>query len=126
MLFTEIDQALAVQRDSVNTAIIHSYSTLPRNGRIHGLSEIIGIYKVVGLVRVGRIRRRKTKLVGTEELKPILKEPMSVVRNQPALCPTLTGPIFRYAHLVLKGPETIRRKTFGHSICDIIDCGYFL
>ena len=44
MLFKEIAQTWAVQRDSVNTAIIHSYSTLPRNGRIHGLSEITGIY----------------------------------------------------------------------------------
>ena len=38
MLFTEIAETWVVQRDSVNTAIIHSYSTLPRNGRIHGLS----------------------------------------------------------------------------------------
>ena len=29
----------AVQGDNVNTAIIHLYSTLPRNGRIHGLSK---------------------------------------------------------------------------------------
>ena len=29
----------AVQGDSVNTSIIHLYSTLPRNGRIHGLSK---------------------------------------------------------------------------------------
>ena len=43
MLFTEMAQTWAVQRDSVNTAIIHSYSTLPRNGRIHGLSKITGI-----------------------------------------------------------------------------------
>ena len=42
------------------------------------------------------------------------------------VCPTLTGPIYHYAHLVLKGTETIRQKTLGHSICDIIDCGYFL
>ena len=27
----------------MNTAIIHSYSTLPRNGRIHGLSKNTGI-----------------------------------------------------------------------------------
>ena len=45
MLFTEIARTWAVQRDNVNTAIIHSYSTLPRNGRIHGLYEITGIYK---------------------------------------------------------------------------------
>ena len=30
----------------MNTAIIYSYSTLPRNRRIHGLSEITSIYKV--------------------------------------------------------------------------------
>ena len=30
---------MTVQRDGVNTAIIHSYSTLPRNGRIHELSK---------------------------------------------------------------------------------------
>ena len=47
MLFTEIAQTWDVQRDSVNTAIIHSYSTLPCNGRIHGLSEITGIDKVI-------------------------------------------------------------------------------
>ena len=46
MLFIAIAQIWVVERDSVNTAIIHSYSTLPRNGRIHGLSEITGIYKV--------------------------------------------------------------------------------
>ena len=42
------------------------------------------------------------------------------------VCPTLTGPIFHYAHLVTKGPETVRRETLGQSICDIINCGYFL
>ena len=36
---------MTVQRDSVNTAIINSYSTLPRNGRIHGLSKNTGINK---------------------------------------------------------------------------------
>ena len=72
----------------MNTSIIHLYSTLPRNGRIHGISENTGIYKVVGqigFVRVGRVRRQKTELVGSEELKPIVNEPMSVVRNHPAL-----------------------------------------
>ena len=44
MLFTEIARTWAVQRDSVNTAIIHSYSTLPRNGRIHGLSKELQVY----------------------------------------------------------------------------------
>ena len=29
----------AIKEDSVNTAIIHSYSTLPRNGRIHEVSK---------------------------------------------------------------------------------------
>ena len=89
MLFTEIAQTWVVQMDSVNTAIIHSYSTLPRNGRIHELSEITGIYKVIGqigFVRVGKIQRQKTKPVRSEELKPILREPMSVVRNHPLLC----------------------------------------
>ena len=89
MLFTEIAQTRVVQRDNVNTAIAHSYSTLPHNGHIHGLSEIRGIYRVIGqisFVRVGKIRRQKTKPVGSEELKPILKEPMSVVRNHPVLC----------------------------------------
>ena len=115
--------------DSVNTAIIHSYSTLPRNWRIHGLSKITGIYKVVeqvSFVRVGRIQRQKTELVGSEELKPILKEPMSVRRNRPALCLDSTGSICHYTHLMQKGPETVHRKTLGHSICDIIGCGYVL
>ena len=115
--------------DSVNTAIIHSYSTLPRNWRIHGLSKITGIYKVVeqvSFVRVGRIQRQKTELVGSEELKSILKEPMSDVRNHPALCSALTRPICHYAHLMPKGPETVRRKTLGHSVSDIIGYGYLL
>ena len=73
----------------MNTAIIHSYSILPCNGRIHGLSEIIGMYKVIGqigFVRVGKIKTQKTEPAGSEELKPILKEPMSVVRNPPVMC----------------------------------------
>ena len=86
MLFTEIAQTWAVQRDSVNTAIIHSYSTLPRNGCIHGLSEITGFIGQIGFVRFDKIRRQKTESVGSEELKLILKEPMSVVRNHPVLC----------------------------------------
>ena len=89
MLFIEIAQTWVVQRDSVNMAIIHSYSTLPHNGRIHGLYQITGIYKVIrhiDFVRVGMIRRQKTEPAGSEELKPILKEPMSVVRNPPVLC----------------------------------------
>ena len=35
----------AIQEDSVNTSIIHWYSTLPRNGRIHGLSKNTSINK---------------------------------------------------------------------------------
>ena len=62
----------------------------------------------IGFVRVGKIRRQKTKMVGSEELKPILKEPMPVVRNHPVRCPTLTEPISRYAYLVPKEPETVR------------------
>ena len=42
------------------------------------------------------------------------------------MCPTLIRPIFHYAHLVLKGSETISRKTLDHSICDIIGCRYLL
>ena len=125
MLFTQMVRTWAVQRDSVNTSIIHLYSTLPRNGRIHAISENTGIYKVVGqvsFVRVGRIRRQKTELVGSEELKPIVSEPMSVVRNHPTLCPASTGPICRYAHLLPKRPEPVCRKTLGHSICDIVGC----
>ena len=94
-----------------------------------GYLKITGIYKVVGqvgFVRVDRIRRQKTELVGSEELKPIVKGPMSVVRNHPALCLASTGPICHYAHLMPKGLETVRRKTLGHFVCDIIGCGYFL
>ena len=50
---------------------------------------------------------------------------MSIVRTHPE-CLTLIGPIFRYAHLVSKGLESIRRKNLGHSICDIINCWYLL
>ena len=70
------------------------------------------------LFEIGRIRRQKTELVGSEELKSIVKELMSVVRNHPALCPASTGPICHYTHLLPKG--------FGHSIYDIIGCGYLL
>ena len=47
-----------------------------------GYSEITGMYKVIrqiSFVRVSKIRRQKTEPAGLEELKPILKEPMSVV-----------------------------------------------
>ena len=70
--------------------------------------------------------KTEDRLVGSEELKPIVNEPMSVVRDHLALCPASTGPICHYAHLLPKGPETVRRKTLGHSICDIIGCGYLL
>ena len=43
MLFTQMAQTWVVQRDSVNTSIIHLYSTLARNGRINRLSKITGI-----------------------------------------------------------------------------------
>ena len=36
MLFTQMARCWALKEDSVNTSIIHWYSTLPRNGRIHG------------------------------------------------------------------------------------------
>ena len=36
MLFTQMARTWAIKEDSVNTSIIHWYSTLPRNGRIHG------------------------------------------------------------------------------------------
>ena len=124
MLFTEIAQTWVVQRDSVNTVIMHSYLTLPR------YTEITGIYKVIrqiGFVRVGRIWRQMTEPAGSEELKPILKKiDVGCPKLSCAVCPTLTRPIFCYAHLVPKGPETIRRKTLGHSINDIIGCGYLL
>ena len=32
-------QTWAIKEDGVNTTIIHWYSTLPRNRRIHGLSK---------------------------------------------------------------------------------------
>ena len=40
MLITQMARTWALKEDSVNTTIIHWYSTLPRNGRIHGLSKI--------------------------------------------------------------------------------------
>ena len=54
-----------------------------------GYIEITGIYKVIeqiGFIRVGRIRRQKAEPAESEELKSILKGPMSVVRNHPVLC----------------------------------------
>ena len=77
----------------------------------------------VGFIRVGKIRRQKADRPGSEELKPILENSKSVVRNHPG-CPTLIGPIFRYAHLMSKGSELIHRKTLGHSIYNITDYRY--
>ena len=46
VLFAQMARTWAIQEDSVNTSIIHWYSTLPRNGRIHGyLKKITGINK---------------------------------------------------------------------------------
>ena len=124
IIFTQMARTWAIKEDSVNTTIIHWYSTLPRNGRIHSyLKKVLG---QVGFVRVGRIRRQKTELVGLEELKPIVSEPISVARNHHALCPASTGPICRYAHLLSKRLKPVCRKTLGHSICDIVGCGYLL
>ena len=44
-LFTQMARTWAIKEDSVNTSIIHWYSTLGRNGRIHGLSKNTGINK---------------------------------------------------------------------------------
>ena len=43
ILFTQMARTWAIKEDSVNTSIIHWYSTLPRHGRIHGLSKITRI-----------------------------------------------------------------------------------
>ena len=68
-----------VQGESVNTSIIHLYSTLPRNGRTHGLSKITGIN--IGSQtdrfcssrqdpkaedRTGRVRRAEADRQGTD------------------------------------------------------------
>ena len=45
ILFTQMARTWAIQEDSVNTSIIHWYSTLPCNGRIHRLSKSTGINK---------------------------------------------------------------------------------
>ena len=124
MLFTKIAQTWAVQRDSVNTVIIHSYLTLPHNERIHGLSKIIGIYKVYQIDQFCSNRQDpktedRTSRFGRDEVDP-QRTDVGGPKPSCAVCPTLTGPIFRYAHLVPKGPESIRQKTLGHSVCDII------
>ena len=123
-------QTWAVQRDNVNTAIIYLYSTLPCNGRIHGLSEITCIYKVYRIDRFCSNRQDpkaedRIGRVGGAEANP-QRTDAGCPKPSCAVCPTLTGPILCYAHLVPKGLETVRRETLGHSIYDIIGCGYFL
>ena len=49
---------------------------------------------------------------------------IQVIRGQDGC--VSTGLICHYAHLLSKRPETVCRKTLGHSICDIIGCGYLL
>ena len=95
-----------------------------------GYTEITGMYKVIrhiSFVRVGKIPKveDRTGRVGRAGAYP-QRTNVGCPKPSCVVCPTLTGPIFRYAHLVPKGPETILRKTLGHSICDIICCGYFL
>ena len=121
---------LVVQRDSVNTTIIHLYSTLLRNGRIHGLSEITGIYKVYRTYEFCSSRQDpktedRSRRVGRAKAYP-QRTDVGCSKPSCAVCPTLTGPILRYTNLMPKRPETVRRKTLGHSIRDIISCGYFL
>ena len=67
----------------------------------------------------------RTGRVGRAEADP-QRTDVGCPRPSCAVCPTLTGLIFRYAHLLRKGPETIRRKTLCHSIYDIYGCGYLL
>ena len=115
-LFIEMAQTWAVQRDSVNTAIIHSYSTLPRNGRIHGLNYN---YRYIQGFRTSRFCSR----AGSEDRGPNRpgrkswsRSPKTVVgclKPSCVVCPTLTGPVFRYAHLVPKGSKAICRETLG-------------
>ena len=45
MLITQMAGTWAIKEDSVNMTIIHWYSTLPRNGRIHGYLKNTGIDK---------------------------------------------------------------------------------
>ena len=45
MLITEMARTWDIKEDSVNMSIIHWYSTLPRNGRIHGFLKNTGIDK---------------------------------------------------------------------------------
>ena len=112
MLFIEKARTGTVQRDSVNTFIIHSYSTLPRHGRIHGLSEITGIYKVVGQIGFCSSRqdpktKDRTSRVRRAEANP-QRTDVGCLKPSCDMCLTLTGPILRYAHMVPKGPKTVR------------------
>ena len=68
----------------------------------------------VGFVRVGRVRRQKNELgqVGRVEADP-QRTDVGCLKPSCDVSSTLTGPILRYAHLVPKGPETVRRKTLG-------------
>ena len=106
----------------------NSYSTLPRNGRIHGLSEITGIYigsrtdrfclsrqdlKIED--RTGRVGRAEDDPQGTDLGCP---KPSCIVSDF-----NRTDSPLRPSGVEL---ETVCRKTLGHSICDIIGCGYFL
>ena len=113
----------------MNTAIIHSYSTLPRNGHIQGVKPELPAYTRLSdmsvLLESAKFEDKRPNWLGSEELKPILGKSLSIVRNHPG-CPTLIGTMFRYAHLVPKGSESIRRKTLGHSIFDIVGCRYLL
>ena len=115
-------------RDSVNTAIIHMYSTLPRNGRIHRVSRkyrFIPGGRTCRFARVGGIREQETESAGVGRVVAERQKIDVDCRNRPR-CPTLIRPIFRYACLVPKRSKSIHRKTLGHSICDILDCRYLL
>ena len=129
MLFTQMARTWVVQGDSVNTSIIHLYSTLPCNGGIHGLSKITGInlgsrtdrfyssrQDPKAEDRTGRVGRAEVDHQGTDVGFP---KPSCVVSG-------FNRTDCHYAPLMPKGSETVRRKTLGHSICDIIGCGYFL
>ena len=65
ILFTQMARTWAIKEDSVNTSIIHWYSTLPRNGRIQDYLKNTGINKgsrtcrqdLKAEDRTGRVRR---------------------------------------------------------------------
>ena len=98
-------------------AIIHSYSTLPCNGCIHGLNwnyKCVQGYRTSRFYssrqdpktedQTGRVGRAEADLQGTA---------VSCPKPSCAVCMTLIGPIFRYAHLVPKGSKAICRETLG-------------